>query len=166
MRAVKTLEIPLKKLPTANNHHEKMNEYLKNNQLKQFQRNNHPLRADVLYIVLVYEVIPNILTLRNLAESLEHEKVESETMPNLVYTTCVYSEPMNICCQCPDFLQKGIICKHLHATALYIDNLRQQEQHAHLSEMVFATYQEARDIKLKEEILMIIVLMILMMTKI
>ncbi|CAG8851502.1 13984_t:CDS:2, partial [Racocetra persica] len=52
----------LEKLPTTNNHLEGMNEYLKNNQLNRFQRSGHLLRADILYIALVYEVIPNILT--------------------------------------------------------------------------------------------------------
>ncbi|KAF0549284.1 hypothetical protein F8M41_025463 [Gigaspora margarita] len=73
-------------------------------------------------------------------------QVESETTPHLIYTTCMYRDPTNICCQCPDFLQKGIMRKHLHAAALYIDNLRQQDQHAHLPEMVFPTYQEVQDI--------------------
>ncbi|CAG8739943.1 22349_t:CDS:2 [Racocetra persica] len=72
----KVLGIPLEKLSTTNNHLERMNEYLKNNQLNRFQRNHHLLRADVLYIALVYEVIPNILTLRNLAKNLEREKEE------------------------------------------------------------------------------------------
>ncbi|RIB14146.1 hypothetical protein C2G38_2144207 [Gigaspora rosea] len=185
MNAAKALEIPLEKLPIMNNHLEGMNEYLKNNQLSRFQRNNRPLRADVLYIALVYEVIPNILTLRNLAINIEREKaerrkdlnimdqsdrkiiiqefsqvaylspsekrdnlarklidtnkikkyevdelsgkiyveVESETMPGLIYTTCIYGQPTDICCQCLDFLQRGIICKHLRAAALYIEDL-------------------------------------------
>ncbi|CAG8544750.1 12617_t:CDS:1 [Cetraspora pellucida] len=76
MNAAKALGIPLEKLPTMNNHLEGMNEYLKNNQLNRFQRNNRPLRADILYIVLVHEVIPNILTLRNLAINFECEKEE------------------------------------------------------------------------------------------
>ncbi|CAG8825949.1 40567_t:CDS:2, partial [Gigaspora margarita] len=140
------------------------------------------LNTNILYIILVYEVIPNILTLRNLAMNLEYEKaewrkefnimdssdhkilaqkfsqiapndkvlmyeiekktgkiyvqVESETTPHLIYTTCVYRDPTNICCQCPDFLQKGIMCKHLCTAALYIDNLHQQDQYAHLPEMI------------------------------
>lgn len=207
--AAKVLGIPLEKLPTTNNHLEGMNEYLKNNQLNRFQRNNHLLRADVLYIALVYEVIPNILTLRNLAANLELEKVErqkefniidpadrkillqefpqiaylspsakrdesarrilnmnkiikyeveeltgkihveveSETTPGFVYTTCVYGQPTDICCQCFDFLQKGILCKHLRAAALYIEELRKQERYSYLPEMNFPTYQEAQNIR-------------------
>ncbi|CAG8732973.1 13971_t:CDS:2, partial [Cetraspora pellucida] len=175
INAAKALGIPLEKLPTTNNHLEGMNEYLKNNQLNRFQRNNQLLRADVLYIALVYEVIPNILKLRNLAINIEREKaerrkdlnimdpsdhkvimqeffqvaylslsvkrdklarklidmnkivkyeveklsgkiyveVESETMPGLIYTTCVYGQPTDICYQCLDFLQSGVMCKHL-----------------------------------------------------
>ncbi|CAG8784299.1 2044_t:CDS:2 [Cetraspora pellucida] len=208
MRAAKVLGIPLEKLPTTNNHLEGMNEYLKNNQLSRFQRNSRRLRADVLYIILVNEVIPNILTLRHLAIDLEQKKaerrkelnimnpsdrkilkqeflqvaylspsikhdesakklldmnkvikyeikdstgniyvkVESETTPGLIYTTCVYGQPTNICCQCLDFLQKGIMCKHLRAAALYIDELRKQEQYSHLPEMTFLTYKEAQSI--------------------
>ncbi|CAG8687195.1 24460_t:CDS:2, partial [Gigaspora rosea] len=208
-RAAKSLGISLEKLPTTNNHLEELNAYLKNNQINRFQRNNHLLRADVLYVVLVNEIIPNILALRNLVNELEQEKaerrkefnimdpsdrkilqqefsqiaylapspkrdesakrllqmnkvinyeieqttgkvfvqVESETTLHLVYTICVYGQPTEICCQCLDFLQKGIMCKHLCAAALYIDELRQQEQHAHLPEMIFATHQEAQNIR-------------------
>ncbi|CAG8680580.1 21806_t:CDS:2 [Cetraspora pellucida] len=76
INVAKALGIPLEKLFTMNNHLEGMNEYLKNNQLNWFQRNNRLLRADVLYIALVCEVIPNILTLRNLAINIEREKAE------------------------------------------------------------------------------------------
>ncbi|CAG8846576.1 10682_t:CDS:2, partial [Racocetra persica] len=55
MKAANALGIPLEKLTTTNNHLEGMNEYLKNNQLNQFQRSGHLLRADILYIALVYE---------------------------------------------------------------------------------------------------------------
>ncbi|CAG8461329.1 5758_t:CDS:2, partial [Scutellospora calospora] len=206
--AAKLLGISFEKLPTTNNHLEGLNEYLKNNQISRFQRNNRLLRADVLYTVLVNEIIPNILSLRNLVKNLEQEKaerrkefniikqldhkvlqqeffkvaylapslkrdesakkllqtkkvikyeieqitgkifvqVESETTPHLVYTTCVYGQATDICCQCIDFLQRGIMCKHLRAATLYIDELRQQEQHAHLPELTFATYQKAQSI--------------------
>ena len=63
-KAADALGIPLAKLPTTNNHLEGTNEYLKNNQLQRFQRKGHLLRADVLYIALVSEIIPNILALR------------------------------------------------------------------------------------------------------
>ncbi|CAG8739936.1 22348_t:CDS:1, partial [Racocetra persica] len=73
-------------------------------------------------------------------------EVESETTPGFVYTTCVYGQPTDICCQCFDFLQTGIICKHLHAAALYINKLRKQEPNKHLPKMIFPTYQEAQNI--------------------
>ncbi|CAG8751882.1 17052_t:CDS:2, partial [Gigaspora rosea] len=183
MRAVKTLGIPLEKLPTTNNHLKRMNDYLKNSQIKRFQRNNCTLRADILYVVLVYKVIPNILTLRNLATNLKNEKekrqkefnimdpsdrkilmqefpqheieqttgniyvqIKSETIPQLIYTTCVYGKPTDICCQCLDFLQKGIACKHLCAALFYIDELRKQDEYANLPEIIFATYEEAQEI--------------------
>ncbi|CAG8798402.1 19656_t:CDS:2 [Cetraspora pellucida] len=71
-------------------------------------------------------------------------EVESETTPELIYTTCVYGQPTNICCQCLDFFQKGIICKHLRAAALYIDELCKQEQYSHLPEITFLTYKETQ----------------------
>lgn len=206
-RAANALGVPLEKLPTTNNHLERINEYLKNNQLKRFQRNGRLLRADVLYVALVSEIIPNIFALRDLTIDLEKEKaerrkefnimdpstreilmrefpqiayfapspnrdesakslfqmkkvigyeiektgklyvrVESETTPQLIYTTCVYGQPTDICCQCPDFLQNGILCKHLRAAAFYIEDLRKQEQYAYLPAMIFATQQEARNI--------------------
>src|SRR5262249_40147580 len=74
-------------------------------------------------------------------------RVESETTPGLVYVTCVHGQATDIRCQCPDFLQSGIMCKHLRAAALYIDELRKQEECAHLPEMVFATRHEARIIR-------------------
>ncbi|CAG8544736.1 12616_t:CDS:2 [Cetraspora pellucida] len=74
-------------------------------------------------------------------------EVESETMPGVIYTTCVYGQPTDICCQCLDFLQRGIICKHLHAAALYIEDLRKQEQYSYLPEMTFLTYQESQNIR-------------------
>ncbi|CAG8735582.1 11052_t:CDS:1, partial [Cetraspora pellucida] len=177
-------------------------------QIKQFQRNNRTLRAEVLYVVLVCEVIPNILTLHNLATNLKLKKekrqkefnimdpsnckilmqefhqvaylepsqkrdesakrllqmkkvikheieqttgniyihIESENIPQLIYMTCVYRKPTEICCQCFDFLQKGIACKHLCAASLYINDLRKQDQYAYLPEIIFATYEEAQDI--------------------
>ncbi|RIB26984.1 hypothetical protein C2G38_2161738, partial [Gigaspora rosea] len=84
MRAVKTLGIPLEKLPTTNNHLKRMNDYLKNSQIKRFQRNNCTLRADILYVVLVYKVIPNILTLRNLATNLKNEKEKRQKEFNIM----------------------------------------------------------------------------------
>jgi len=66
--------VPLEKLPMTHNHLEGTNEYLKNNQLQRFQRKSHPLRADVLYIALVSEIIPNILALRSLAANFKNEK--------------------------------------------------------------------------------------------
>ncbi|CAG8752447.1 16312_t:CDS:2 [Racocetra persica] len=185
MKAAEVLGIPLEKLPTTNNHLERMNEYLKNNQLNRFQRNHHLLRADIFYIALVYEVIPNILILRNLAKNLEqflqvahlspstkydesakkllemekvikyeveeisekiYVEVESETTPGFVYTTCVYGQPTDICCQCFDFFQMDIICKHLRAAALYLNKLRKQEPYKHLPKMIFSTYQKAQNI--------------------
>jgi len=208
-KAARALQIPIEKLPTTNNHLEGTNEYLKNNQLKRFQRGGRPLRADVLYVALVSEIIPNILTLRSLAADLEKEKaerrrefnisdaatleilarefpqvaylapspnrdesarrllhmkkvvgyeveratgkllvrVESETMPGLTYMTCVHGKATDICCQCHDFLQTGIMCKHLRAAALYIDELRKQEGNRHLPEMVFKTRHEAQIIR-------------------
>ncbi|CAG8839720.1 3201_t:CDS:1, partial [Racocetra persica] len=161
---------------------------------------------DILYIALVYEVIPNILTLQNLAMDLEREKVErrkelnimdpsdhkllmqefsqvaylspsikwnesakkllemkkvikfeitskkiyveveSESFSRFIYTTCVYGQPKDICCQCFDFLQTGILCKHLRAAALYINKLRKQEQYMYLPKITFPTYQEAQQI--------------------
>ncbi|CAG8796821.1 7308_t:CDS:2, partial [Racocetra persica] len=74
-------------------------------------------------------------------------EVKSETMPGLVYTTCVYGQPTDIYCQCFDFLQRGIMCKHLRAAALYIEELRNKEPYLHLSEMVFSTYQEVQNIR-------------------
>jgi hypothetical protein len=207
--AAGALGIPLENLPTTNNHLEGTNEYLKNNQLRRFQRKGRPLRADVLYFALVSEIIPNILALRSLAVDLKKEKaerrkefnimdnttreilereypqvaylspspnrdesakrilrmnkvlgyeveemtgkvqvqVESETTPDLVYITCVHGKATDIRCQCPDFLQNGILCKHLRAAALYIDELRKQEEHSHLPEMMFTTRQEARNIR-------------------
>ncbi|CAG8772407.1 15428_t:CDS:2, partial [Racocetra persica] len=180
-----TLEIPLEKLSTTNNHLERMNDYLKNSQIKQFQRNNHTLRANILYVVLVCEIISNILTLQNLATNLKNEKekqqkefnimdpldrkilmqefsqvaylksskkydesakrllqmnkvikheieqttgniyiqIESETIPQLIYITCIYRESTDICCQYLDFLQKRIAYKYLRAASFYIDEL-------------------------------------------
>ncbi|RIB09974.1 hypothetical protein C2G38_227063 [Gigaspora rosea] len=73
-------------------------------------------------------------------------EVESETIPELIYTTCVYGQPTDICYQCLDFLQRGIICKHFRAAALYIEDLHKQEQYSYLPEMAFSTYQESKNI--------------------
>ncbi|CAG8680592.1 21807_t:CDS:1 [Cetraspora pellucida] len=74
-------------------------------------------------------------------------EVKSETMPGLIYTTCVYGQPTDICCQCPDFLQSRVMCKHLHAAAFYIEDLHKQEQYSHLPAMNFPTYQESQNIR-------------------
>ena len=209
--AVSALGIPLSRLPTTNNHLEGTNKYLKNNQLQRFQRKGYLLRADVLYIALVSEIIPNILALRSLAADFEKEKaerrkdynimdqstgqvlereypqvaylsqsscrdesarrllgmkkvagykeekatgkllvrVESESTPQLMYMyiTCVHGQATDIGCQYLHFLQTGVLCKHIRAAALYIEELRKQENHRHLPEMVFATRQEARMIR-------------------
>ncbi|RIB03575.1 hypothetical protein C2G38_2224655 [Gigaspora rosea] len=58
----------------------------------------------------------------------------------------MYGQPTEICCQCLDFLQKGIMCKHLCAAAYYIDKLCQQEQHTYLPKIIFATHQKAQNI--------------------
>ncbi|CAG8849645.1 28510_t:CDS:1, partial [Racocetra persica] len=73
-------------------------------------------------------------------------EIESETTSGFIYTTCIYGQPTDICCQCFDFLQKDIMCKHLRAAALYINKLRKQEQYMHLPEMIFPTYQKAQNI--------------------
>ncbi|RIB21373.1 hypothetical protein C2G38_2034437 [Gigaspora rosea] len=73
-------------------------------------------------------------------------EVESETTSDFIYTTCVYGQPTDICCQCFDFLQRGILCKHLHAAALYINKVRKQEQFKDLPEIKFPIYEEAQSI--------------------
>jgi hypothetical protein len=50
----------------------------------------------------------------------------------------------DIGCQCSDFLQTGVLRKHIRSSALYIEELRKHEDQGHLPEMVFATRQEAR----------------------
>ncbi|CAG8688784.1 6224_t:CDS:2, partial [Racocetra persica] len=130
MNAIKALEIPLEKLPTTNNYLEGINEYLKNNQLNRFQRNNHFLKADAerrkdLNIIDPSDrkiIMQEFFQVDELSEKIYIE-VESKTMSGLIYTTCVYRQPTDICCQCFDFLQRETICKHLRAAALYIKDL-------------------------------------------
>ncbi|CAG8776422.1 15330_t:CDS:2 [Cetraspora pellucida] len=88
MRAVNVLGILLEKLLTTNNQLEGINKYLKNNQLEginkylknnqlnRFQRNHHFLRANILCVALICEVISNILILQTLIMNLEHEKAD------------------------------------------------------------------------------------------
>ncbi|CAG8740670.1 12003_t:CDS:2, partial [Racocetra persica] len=73
-------------------------------------------------------------------------EVKSKSSSRFIYTICVYGQPTDICCQCFDFLQTGILCKHLHAAALYINKLHKQEQYIYLPEITFSTYQEAQQI--------------------
>ncbi|CAG8674198.1 20653_t:CDS:2 [Cetraspora pellucida] len=72
--------------------------------------------------------------------------IESKNIPQLIYMTCVYRKLTEICCQCFDFLQKGIACKHLCAASLYIDDLYKQDQYAYLPKIIFAIYEKAQDI--------------------
>ncbi|CAG8775615.1 18681_t:CDS:2, partial [Racocetra persica] len=139
MKAANALGIPLEKLPTTNNHLEGMNEYLKNNQLNRFQRCGHLLRADILYIALVYELLMQEFSqVAYLSPSIKQNELAKKLLE--------MKKPTDICCQYFDFLQTGILCKHLHAAALYINKLRKQEQYMYLPEITFPTYQEAQQI--------------------
>ncbi|CAG8799479.1 18168_t:CDS:2, partial [Gigaspora rosea] len=143
IRAAKTF---LEKLLTTNNHLERMNDYLKNSQIKRFQRNIHTLKADILYVVLVYPSDCKILMQEfPQVAYLEPSKKRDESAN--IYTTCVYKKPTDICCQCLDFFQKGIVCKHLCTMSFYIDELHKQDEYTNLPEIIFATYKKAQKIR-------------------
>ncbi|CAG8550387.1 34428_t:CDS:2, partial [Racocetra persica] len=159
MKAAEVLGIPLKKLPTTNNHFEKMNEYLKNNQLNQERRKElnimNPSDCKILmqeFLQVAY-LSPSTKRDESAKKLLEMKKVikyEVEEISGKIYVE-VESEttpgfPTDICCQCFDFLQTGIIYKHLRAAALYLNKLRKQEPYKYLPKMIFLTYQEAQNI--------------------
>ena len=70
--------------------------------------------------------------------------IKSETHMNFTYIVCVY--PIEkAACQCPDFLTRGIACKHLRAAILYINWMRQQPNNSHLPEIKLPTQKEIQE---------------------
>ncbi|CAB5191979.1 unnamed protein product [Rhizophagus irregularis] len=69
--AANLLQVPLEKIPTTNNHLESFNSELKVCQLKKYQNNGHLLRFDILSVILIKNITPNILLKRNLKHELQ-----------------------------------------------------------------------------------------------
>ena len=64
------LKISINQLPTTNNLLESFNSHLKSSHLSRFQRNGCSLRVDVLAVLLVKYIAPNIILRRKLQRSL------------------------------------------------------------------------------------------------
>ena len=74
--AANILGVTLEKIPTTNNHVENFNNLLKTHQLHKYQNNNYLLRMDLLGVVLIKSITPNILLKRTLQERLKNQLIE------------------------------------------------------------------------------------------
>jgi hypothetical protein len=74
--AANILEVSPEKIPTTNNHLESFNNLLKTHQLHKYQNNNHLLRMDILGVVLIKSITPNILLKRTLKKRLNKQLTE------------------------------------------------------------------------------------------
>ena len=69
--AADLLQVSLEQIPKTNNHLESFNSELKVHQLQKYQNNGHLLRLDVLSVILIKSITPNILLKRNLKNELQ-----------------------------------------------------------------------------------------------
>ena len=69
--AADLLQVSLEQIPKTNNHLESFNSELKVHQLQKYQNNSHLLRLDVLSVILIKSITPNILLKRNLKNELQ-----------------------------------------------------------------------------------------------
>jgi len=74
--AANLLQVPLEQIPRTNNHLESFNSELKIYQLQKYQNNGHLLRLDILSIILIKSITPNILLKRNLKYELQKQLKE------------------------------------------------------------------------------------------
>jgi hypothetical protein len=78
--AADLLQVPLEQIPKTNNHLESFNSELKIHQLQKYQNNGHLLRFDVLSLILIKSITPNILLKRNLKCELQLQLKERQKL--------------------------------------------------------------------------------------
>lgn len=74
--AANLLQVPLEQIPRTNNHLESFNSELKIHQLQKYQNKGHLLRLDLLSIILIKSITPNILLKRDLKYELQKQLKE------------------------------------------------------------------------------------------
>ena len=71
--AANILNLPIDSIPNTNNHLEAYNNQLKTHQLNRFQNGGHLLRLDILSVLLIKSITPNLLLRINLKKKLDEE---------------------------------------------------------------------------------------------
>lgn len=74
--AANLLQVPLEQIPRTNNHLESFNSELKIHQLQKYQNKGHLLRLDLLSVILIKSITPNILLKRDLKYELQKQLKE------------------------------------------------------------------------------------------
>ena len=70
--AANLLQVPLEQIPRTNNHLESFNSKLKIHQLQKYQNKGNLLRLDLLSVILIKSITPNILLKRDLKYELQN----------------------------------------------------------------------------------------------
>ncbi|RIA83827.1 hypothetical protein C1645_880276 [Glomus cerebriforme] len=122
--AANILNIPVNSIPNTNNHLEAFNNQLKSHQLDRFKNGGHLLRLDILSILLIKSITPNLL-LQYTNNSLLLW-IKSSGSNQIEQQTYIVSLLPSTYCQCLDFLSRGGACKHIRAAIIWINWLRSQ----------------------------------------
>ena len=69
--AAKILNVSVDSIPNTNNHLEGFNNQLKNHQLNRFQNNGHMVRLDIMGVLLIKSITPNLLLRMDLKKRLD-----------------------------------------------------------------------------------------------